>query len=253
MSTPDMRAVAVSATASATLLEEALALGGHPPEERERLLFHLSRYHRAAGIARLLTEADGAAFRQCLVRSAEARLQLLQWATGARRPFNRFTATSQHGPLCDALAAGADALARDIARLASDTPVKGYEDEEDFLHGRLLGLLALDEDVVAGKVEPLLDALERVLGGNVTPRLAMGRALMTRRQEDFDAALDALLAEHASTHDARARAMSVEDESSLTERHVSVEGLALLRLAHGRGLTVQAEYIFLPGLARAPG
>ncbi|QSQ23712.1 immunity 49 family protein [Pyxidicoccus parkwayensis] len=248
----DMRAVAASATASAALLEHALEQGGHPPEKTERILFHLSRYLRAAGIARLLTEVDRDAFRLCLQHSAEARRQLLQWAIGARRPFNRFTATGHHGPLCDALAVGADELARDIVRLSSDTPVKAYEHEEDFLYARLLGLLALDADAAPGRAEPLLDALEHVLEGQEAPRLAMGRALVARKQDAFDAALDDLLTEHASRHDAMARIMSAEDECSLTERYVSVEGLALLRLAQRRGLAVQTEYIFLPSLARAP-
>ena len=122
MNTPDMRAVAASATASAAFLERALAKGGHLPEETERILFHLSRYHRAAGIARLLTEAGGTAFRGCLQRSGEARRQLLQWATGARRPFNRFTATGHHGPLCDALVAGADDQRRGLA-VQPDSPL----------------------------------------------------------------------------------------------------------------------------------
>jgi hypothetical protein len=252
MNAPDMRAVAASATASAALLERGLEKSGHPPEETERLLFHLSRYHRAAGIARLLTEADGVAFRLSLQRSGEARRRLLQWATGVRWPFNRFTATGHCGPLCDALSAGADALARDIARLSSDTPVKEYEHEEDFLYGRLLGLLALDADTAPGRVEPVLDALERALEGQEAPRLAMARALVIREQDAFNAALDALLTEHESRHDARARAMSLEDECALTERYVSVEGLALLRLAERRGLAVQADYLFLPSLARVP-
>jgi hypothetical protein len=46
--------------------------------------------------------------------------------------------------------------------------------------------------------------------------------------------------------------MSLEDECALTERYVSVEGLALLRLAERRGLAVQADYLFLPSLARVP-
>lgn len=251
MNAPDMHAVAASATASAALLEGALEEGPRPPEETERILFHLSRYHRAAGIARLLTEANGPAFRASLTRSGEARRQLLEWATGAHRPFNRFTATGNHGPLCDALAAGADSLARDIARLSSDMLVKGYEYEEDFLYARLLGLLALDEDALPGRAGPLLDALERTLDGRDGPRLAMCQALLEPRQEDFDRALEALLSEHEFRQDARARTLNAMDEHSETERYVFVEGLALLRLARRRGLTVQPEHPFLPGLARA--
>lgn len=79
----------------------------------------------------------------------------------------------------------------------------------------------------------------------------MCRALVTRQQDDFNAALEALLTEHESRHEARARAMSAQDECSLTDCCVSVDGLALLRLAERRALAVQPDYIFLPSLARA--
>lgn len=251
MTAPNMRAVEASASAKAALLEEELEQGQRPPEEVERILFHLSRYTRAAAIARLLAYADGATFRERLVRSGEARRRLLQWAAGARRPFNRFTATGHYGPLCDALAAGADTLAHDIARLSADTPVKGYEFEEDFLYARLLGLMATGDDSVPGRAEPLLDALERVMDGQDFPRLAMCRALLAREQEGFDATLQALLDERDRHFHAQAKSFTPKDEEAETEPFIFLEGLALLRLAERRGLTVQTDYLFLPSLARA--
>jgi hypothetical protein len=251
MNAPNMRGLEASASAKAALLEEELEPGQRPPEEVERILFHLSRYLRAAAIARLLAYADGATFRARLVRSGEARRRLLQWATGARRPFNRFTAAGHYGPLCDALAAGADELAHDIVRLSADTPVKGHEFEEDFLYARLLGLMATEDDAVPGRVEPLLDALERVMDGQDFPRLAMCRALLAREQEGFDAALQALLEERARHFRSQAKSFTPRDEEAETEPFIFVEGLALLRLAERRGLSVRSEYLFLPSLARS--
>lgn len=250
MSAPSMPAVDTSASAKAALLEEELDKGQRPPEEVERILFHLSRYARAAAIARLLAYADGATFRERLARSGQARRRLLQWAAGARRPFNRFTATGNYGPLCDALASGDDALAQDIARLSADTPVKGHEFEEDFLYARLLGLLATGDDALPGRAQPLLEALERLMDGQDFPRLAMCRALLAREQEGFDGALQALLEERDWQFQEKARSFKPRDEETETEPFIFVEGLALLRLAERRGLAVQADYLFLPGLAR---
>jgi hypothetical protein len=80
----------------------------------------------------------------------------------------------------------------------------------------------------------------------------MCRASVTRQQDDFNAALEALLPEHASSHDARAQAMSAEDGCSVTERYVSVESRALLSLAERIRLAVQFDSAFLPSLARVP-
>ncbi|ABF89296.1 hypothetical protein MXAN_0426 [Myxococcus xanthus DK 1622] len=106
MNTPNMRAVEAAASAKAALLEEELEQGQRPPDEVERILFHLSRHTRAAAIAQLLAYADGATFRDRLVRSGQPHRRRLQWATGELRPFNRFTATGHYGPLCDSLAPG---------------------------------------------------------------------------------------------------------------------------------------------------
>ncbi|MBZ4417957.1 Imm49 family immunity protein [Myxococcus sp. RHSTA-1-4] len=250
MNAPNMRALETSASAKAALLEEELSQGSRPPEEIERIFFHLSRYTRAAAIARLLAYADGATFRERLARSGEARRRLLQWATGARRPFNRFTATGHYGPLCDALASGADELARDIVHLSTDTLVKGHEFEEDFLYARLLGLMATGDDTAPGRVEPLLESLERIMDGQDFPRLAMCRALLAREQESFDAALQALLEERDRHFRAQASSFTPRDEEADTEPFIFVEGLSLLRLAEHRGLSVQSDYLFLPGLAR---
>ncbi|QSQ22278.1 immunity 49 family protein [Pyxidicoccus parkwayensis] len=251
MSVPNMRAIELSASSKAGELARELEVGHRPPEEVERILFHLSRYARAAGIAHLLAYADGATFRQHLLRSGEARRQLLQLARQQGRPVNRFTATGNYGPLCDALAAGADETARDIARLSFTEHVRRDEYEDDFHYARFLGWLVAGDEAQRAEAEGFLDAFERVLQGESSPRLDLCRALMAHEQEGLDSALKALLEERERHFHAKAKSWSVKDEHYETERFVFVEGLALLRLAERRGLSVQAEYLFMPGLARA--
>jgi hypothetical protein len=185
------------------------------------------------------------------VRSGEARRRLLQGAREAHRPFNRFTAASHHGPLCDALAAGAHSLAHDIALLSADVLVKGHEYEEDFFYARLLSLMASGADSLPAQAEPLLEALERASEGQPLLRLAMCRALIYREQARFDDALHALLEERDHHFHAKARSFTARDEETETAPHIFVEGLALLRLARHRGITVQSDYLFLPSLAHA--
>lgn len=251
MNAPSMLSVEISASSKADELARELEVGRRPPEEVERILFHLSRYARATGIACMLASANGASFRRHLTRSGEARRQLLQLAHQQGRPVNRFTATGNYGPLCDALAAGADELARDISRLSFAEHVRRDEYEDDFQYARFLGWLVAGDEARRAEAEDSLAALERVVEGEPSPRLDLCRALLAHEQEGFDNALQALLEERERYFHAKAKSWSVKDEHYETERSVFVEGLALLRLAARRGLSVQAEYRFMPGLARA--
>ena len=96
-------------------IEEDLAQGQRSAEDRERFLFYLSRHGRIAAISGLLVRADVATFRERLLRSATWRLRLLREREAGQRPFNGFSCAGQIAPLCDALAASADALARELA------------------------------------------------------------------------------------------------------------------------------------------
>ncbi|WP_160174601.1 immunity 49 family protein [Archangium violaceum] len=76
----------------------------------------------------------------------------------------------------------------------------------------------------------------------------MCEALFVRDQDAFDAALEDLLIERDAEF--RNAGPPLHPQRFHTERHVFIEGLALLRLAEDCGLSTQPEYRMMPGLVR---
>ncbi|MBJ6761552.1 immunity 49 family protein [Myxococcaceae bacterium JPH2] len=234
------------------LLEAHLDQGQRPAEEREQFLFHMSRHGRIAAISGLLVRMDVPAFHDRLRRSGTYRLRLLRERQAEGRPFNHFTGTGQIAPLCDALAAGDDALAKEIAALSAPSWVRRKEFEDDCHYGRILGLLASDGSPIPSDAELLLADLVRSTGEDSAPRVRICRALLVQEPEAFHGALQALVEEHGAHFRSRAGSLEASQAYFQTERAIFVEGLALLRLAMRRGLAVEErEYAFLPSPAWA--
>lgn len=231
------------------ILTVDLESGKRSSEDRERILFYLSLYGRVAAIAGLLVRADSGGFHQWLWRSATWRRQLLrEWKQG-NRAVSRFTCTGVLGPLCDAIAAGAEPIAREIAAQSATSWLEGEEFEDDFHYGRVLHALLQENEGALG-VETRLSDLARSAGPEEAPRLKVCQALVERNSDAFDKALRALIDERAAWFQARVGGLAPENSSFETDRFVFIEGLALVRLAELRGLRVEEEYLFLPSLAR---
>lgn len=219
------------------------------PLQREELLSQLSIYRRIAAIAVLLAEGDVPAFRKDLRLSATARRDLLASdGTGTPSP-SRFHCASRVDPLFDALAAGELGLAREIAERSPRRWLEAEEFEDDFRYADFL-----HEHLLAGAratspgAERALAAFQKCSADTGSQRLAFCEALLKGDQDAFDAALEELLVERAAEF--RDSGPSRHPERFQTERHVYIEGLALLRLAEERGLRTQPEYRMIPGLAR---
>lgn len=237
-----------SATAAIELLQEELAAPA-PSTDVDRLLFFLSRWCRTAGIARLLGRGDAPAFRAALLRSADARLELLRRAARGGRP-TRWACQAEWGPLCDALAAGADEAAAAVARASTQPFTEDEELLEDHAYGRVLAAMALPW--APASIAADLDAAEQAAGDEPPPRLLACRAIVARDPEAFGAALEALLDARADDLDRRVRGPSPRDEHHEADRFVSIEGLALVRLARRAGLATASDYRFVPGIALGP-
>ena len=221
-------------------------------EERERVLFHLTRYCRLAALGGLLGRADVTSFHERLRASGEWRLRMLRERATQARPFNRFTGTGQIASLCDALAAGAIPLARDIAWVSAPNWLARKEFEDDFYYGRLLGQLSGGDALPVPATEELMAGLIRATGDELAPRVRVCQALLARDPDAFLAALVDLVERHGAWFRARAGTLQARDPGFELERSVCVEGLALLRLAalHGLPAHPEAEYPYLPSIAR---
>jgi hypothetical protein len=241
-----------NAVTSIQLLTKGLESEPLSAEERERVLFHLSRYCRLAALGGLLGRADVASFHERLRESGTWRLRMLRERAMQARPFSRFTGTAQIAPLCDALAAGAVPLARDVASVSAPNWLARKEFEDDFYYGRLLCRLVVGDAVTGPATEDLLTGLIRSTGDELAPRVRVCQALLARDTDAFLAALLELLERHGAWFRARTGTLQARDPGFELERSVCVEGFALLRLAalHGLPADPEAEYPFLPSIAR---
>ncbi|RKH46209.1 Imm49 family immunity protein [Corallococcus sicarius] len=218
------------------------------PLQREELLTRLSTYRRIAAIGALLSEADVTAFRHDLRLSAMARRELLLLDSDPAAP-SRFRCAGRVEPLFDALAAGEVGLARDLAQHAPHRWVADEEFEDDFRYADFWREhLHADAKAPSPGTERALAAFQQCSGDSGSPRLAVCEALSKRDQDAFDAALEDLLVERDAEF--RNAGLPLHPQRFHTERHVFIEGLALLRLAEECGLRMQPEYRMMPGLAR---
>ena len=120
-------------------------------------------------------------------------------------------------------------------------------DEEEFLFYEFLMQLSLGQP---GEVlVPLLDRWQACLAGTTDRRLDVCRSLLQSDSAVFDDALSAYLDER--DRDYEEHGDLIEAEILLTEREVSVEGLAFVRLARRRGILSQPGYRRVPEPALA--
>ncbi|QSQ20743.1 immunity 49 family protein [Pyxidicoccus parkwayensis] len=243
-----------NAVTAVQLLTRDLESEPRSAEERERVLFHLSRHCRIAALAGLLGRADVGAFHERLRQSGTWRLRMLRERATQARPFSRFTGAAQIAPLCDALAAGDEPLARDIAVASAPEWVARKEFEDDFFYGRLLCGFVAGGLPAGATTDDLMAGLIRSTEDETAPRVRVCQALLTRDSEAFLAALLELLERHGAWYQARTGTMLAREPAFELERSVCMEGLALLQLAakHGLSLDLDAEYPFVPSIAR-PG
>ncbi len=90
------------------------------------------------------------------------------------------------------------------------------------------------------------------MDGDENPRLQVCQALAARNAGAFAEAFEKFLTAFEEAIQKNIARGQLEDVHVLAQRHVSVEGLALLRLAGRRGIPTEKEYLFCPSLARLP-
>lgn len=159
---------------------------------------------------------------------------------------------SLYAPFFDAVGAGDFEGAADIARRSRGSWAQGEEYEEDFLFVAFLMRHFFLEAPVA-ECEDLLARYERALQGAEDLRLDLCRALLQGDSEAFNDALTRYLEDRKTTQDKRSETTVLSEEEKATWAHVSIEALALVRLAERKGLETEEEYLFVPSIAREAG
>jgi hypothetical protein len=196
----------------------------------------LSGRFQALAICHFIENLDFAEFGINLRRSACARRFFLERSGEEGNTYDRFLALSRTEAFFDALVGGIRPLAMDIAAASGAEWNPEWESEDDFHYFRFLHLLLLDprgED--ADQIEALL-RISRACTGKRSPRLLAGWALMDGNAKAFRESLEAMLEAKWDADRERMRNVHPGDPLSGPRSRLSMEGLALMRLALLRGL-----------------
>lgn len=225
---------------NAALLPQLLA-GGAP---KLRDVLALSVNFRVAGIGGMFTSGRFEPFGWRMCQSGRSCAAVLPQVAPAAR------VTSRMVPFFDAVAVADWNTAKEIASMSRRAWSQGEEYEEDFL---FVELLMQHASLGASRAEltTALTQYEACLAGTEDARLPVLEALFTGDAAAFDERLTDWLEDRAQRLDAKAARTSVASETLATEWHLSVEGVALLRLAKREGILVQEEFPQVPAIALA--
>jgi hypothetical protein len=205
-------------------------------------------YLRQRGIASFLLSSDPDELCRELCASAHAFLHVLPSIPASVQ------ATSEFVPFFDALAAGDLDAARTIAQQARPTWNPAEELEEDFLYlSLIMSLLVSPPGAALGEpsFQTRLARYQELADGNDEDelKLAIVNGLVGRNDEEFGTALAERMKQLQQRYRRLAANLSMPEEEAATSGSVSVEGLALVRLARLLGLEPASDYRLVPGLA----
>lgn len=209
-----------------------------------RHVLSLCRTYGVRGIGFLLTGEPVERMQAELAKSGRAYLHFLRGSA------EKAKATGRGTSFFDAIAAGDLECAREISRHSRPTHNPDGEYEEAFLYVFLL-MKRFFLNGSPAECRELLQRYEEALDGLADPRLEICRALLDGDARAFGAALSEHLERAQAAALERIAAGMMPQEQAATEAHLSVEGLALVRLAEAVGLPTDPNYATVPSLARS--
>ncbi|HEX5748290.1 MAG TPA: Imm49 family immunity protein [Archangium sp.] len=219
-----------------------------------KVYYDLARHHRAFGICVLLTDVNVDGFFHGLIQSALTWKFFLERCQLEGVSDSSYRRVSLSAPFLDAVAAGQWKLAKQIAALSADAWRQGEEYEDDFAYARFLHRLLDFEQAERAVAQHLLDQFERALEGGSDVRLELARALLDKNQDAFESAFEGLLDDHEHKMkriaDPQRDSVLAREYTFEPNRHIMVEGLAILQVAEVLGLKLESEYKFCPGFVR---
>ena len=129
--------------------------------------------------------------------------------------------------------------------------MEDHEYEDDYCYAQILHRFVREESPEK-EISAILDQFNTFQEGEPNARLDVCKALLSRDQMAFDEAFEGLLSEFEAKVAADKERGQLEEPQVIAQRHIFVEGLAILRLAERRGLKTESEYRYCPSLARVP-
>ncbi len=226
----------------------AAGVGG---AEFGELTERLTLQFQALGICALLIDLDTEALSRNLCQSAFARRYFLRKSLERVDPPNLYWAVSRTESVFDAIAAGADGVARDIVGLSPVDWMPDGEYEDDFSYFKVVHeLVRANYALDPAMSKALLERFEQALAQRADLRLRLCSAAISRDPNEFWPAFEDYVRERQILNEVP----TMSDDAWLEPpRQVWIEGLAWLRIAEQLGLKApQDEYPLLPARARLP-
>ena len=213
----------------------------------------LSQEYRSLAICKLLMDGDTDGFYHDLIRSAKTWLYFLDKNYTSHSSVRITICASRNSAIFDALSAAQVHIAAQIAGMSSSIWSPDDEYEDDFWYAHFINLFVLY--TVTRKAihfDEVLNSFEASLKGASDIRYKLCRALLEKNAGDFEFYFECLLKERSTLIRSDEDTAIGEEISFNLEKHVYIEGLALLRLAENVGINCNQEFLYCPPLARIP-
>ena len=219
---------------------------GYPITKSGATLESLSELFQALGICHLLTQLDADQFRENLVRSGHARRYFLR-KSREQLNINHRLALSRSDAFLSAVAAGDMALAHDIAELSVEEWHPDWEYEDDYCYFLFLHDCVRRARGIETPEPPLLvKRFAGICAGEAAPRLEVCRALVSGDADKFGDALTALMNARQEQIDLKRPTVADSEIVFWPQSYVSMEGLALIKLAELSYLHIGGDFPLCP-------
>jgi|GEM_PF-1153305 len=199
--------------------------------------------YRRMGIAQLFLSGLPDGLFEELSRSARAFLFFLQGTDDAAKT------TSRSEPYFDAIACGDADAERQIAQHSRATWNPGEEYEDDFVYVRVL-MERFTLAASTGQLDATMKRYESLPTAGDDVRFTLCQALVAADAQRFEEGLGLLLEVRTRELRKRIEAERLSPDDASTTAHLSVEVLALLRLAERARLPTEMHYPLAPSVAR---
>jgi hypothetical protein len=209
----------------------------------------LCDYFQTLGICHFLEQIDQRQFEENLVRSGYARRYYLRKSRESGNTSDPSLALGRTQAFLDSVAAGNLSLAREIAHLSIQIWHPEWEYEDDFCYYLFLHrAVEADPPVATAEMTALLRRFEGALAGGRSPRLKLCQGLIQGDSERFRSGLlDLMTSQRAELLSLLERLEPCPQTYVQYVRSlISIEGLALLRIAEEWGLQPRQEGEDLP-------
>lgn len=220
----------------------------YPLAEKGSLMMEMTEKIRTLGVLALLSQLDVDIFCKNLSRSAGVRKKYLEELHSQGITDEHHQCSSRINPLLDAIAAGDFAMAEDIVKLSLSEKLEKSEYEDDYCYAQLLHHLIQNKSQ-DDHSENLLNRFETYLEKS-TPRLLICKSLINRDINLFKESFVDFLEDYDIGVIKSKEEYQLETPMVVARRFISVEGLALIKLAELSGFNIEDEYLFCPTIAR---